>query len=145
MTNLSAAGPRARRRARTFLVQALYQHQLAGSDAAELTKQFRDYDGFDEADTVYFDELVADVLDGLPALNALISEFASRNPDHMEPVTRAVLWLGLHELGSRHDVPPNVVINEAVEMAKRYGGPDSHRFVNALLDRAAGRLRAGGA
>lgn len=142
MANLRGAGQKARRRARTFLVQALYQHQLAGSSDAELCNQFREYDGFDDADTAYFDEVLADLLGELPALNALIGEFATRDPAQMEAVTRAVLWLGLYELGHRPDVPPRVSINEAIDLAKRFGGAESHRFVNALLDRAAARLRA---
>lgn len=142
MSSLRTAGQRARHRARVLLVQALYQHQLAESDARQLKRQFHEDEGYERADGVYFDEMLDGVLADLPALNDLLAEYTVRDPRQMEPVIRAVMWLGLHELRERRDVPRRVVIDEAVDIAKRFAGTDSHRFVNAVLDRASRRLRA---
>lgn len=76
------------------------------------------------------------------SLDALIAAQADRSLEQLDPVNRAVLWLGLAELMLRHDVPVKVVINEAVDLAKRYGPVSGYRFVNAVLDRAAPALRA---
>ncbi|MBW3567581.1 MAG: hypothetical protein KY410_06430 [Proteobacteria bacterium] len=59
----------------------------------------------------------------------------------MDPVERAILLIGCYELKDRLDVPYRVVINEGVELAKRFGAEDGHRYVNAILDRTAAELR----
>lgn len=142
---LRAAGVRARKRARQLLVQALYQHQLTGDDARELATQFSEREGYEGADHLYFRQLLDGVLDREQELDARVAAHADRDPATIDPVVRAVLWVGLYELGERRDVPERVAINEAIELAKRYGGEDSHRFVNALLDRARVAGRPGGA
>lgn len=136
MTSLRAAGLKARRRAREFLIQALYQHQLTGHDAAELRRQFTDRDNFAAADQQYFDAVLGAVIERQQSLNQQIALHATRGEDQLDPVARAILWIGLFELAERPDVPERVAINEAVELSKRFGTTDSHRFVNALLDRA---------
>lgn len=135
MNELRAAGLKARRRARECLVQALYQHQLTGHDAQELRRQFAEREPFARADQQYFDAVLDRVLATREALNAEIDRYASRGEEQLDPVARAILWIGLHELAERSDVPERVAINEAVELCKRYGPTDGHRFVNALLDR----------
>ncbi|TVQ47385.1 MAG: transcription antitermination factor NusB [Gammaproteobacteria bacterium] len=136
MNEQRAAGLKARRRARECLVQALYQHQLTGHDAAELRRQFAEREPFARVDQLYFDSVLEAVLAACAALNAEIDRFATRGEEQLDPVARAILWIGLHELSARPDVPERVAINEAVELSKRFGPTDSHRFVNALLDRA---------
>lgn len=122
-------------------MQALYQHQLAGHDARELLAQFSGMDEFALADQAYFKELLVQVLAQTDALDALIAARADRSLQQLDAVDRAVLWLALAELMLRHDVPVKVVINEAVDLAKRYGPVSGYRFVNAVLDRAAPVLR----
>jgi N utilization substance protein B len=136
MSSLRAAGLKARRRARECLLQALYQHQLTGHEAAELRRQFQEREQYAAADQLYFNETLEAVLGRRDALNAGIGALATRGEDQLDPVARAVLWIGLYELAERPDIPERVVINEAVELAKRFGPSDSHRFVNAVLDRA---------
>ncbi len=136
MASLRAAGLKARRRAREFLIQALYQHQLTGHDADELRRQFTERDNFATADQQYFDAVLGAVIERQHSLNQQIALHATRGEDQLDPVGRAILWIGLFELTQRPDVPERVVINEAVELSKRFGTTDSHRFVNALLDRA---------
>jgi N utilization substance protein B len=134
---------RGRRRARELLIQALYQHQLAGHGVSELMAQFGDLAEFVRIDQAYFSALLEQVLERTDALDALIAGHADRGLEQLDAVDRAVLWLALTELEQRHDVPTNVVINEAVELAKRYGPVSGFRFVNAMLDRIAPSLRDG--
>ncbi len=136
MTSLRAAGLKARRRAREFLIQALYQHQMTGHDVAELRRQFTERDNFAASDQQYFDAVLGGVIERQDSLNQQIALHAARGEDQLDPVARAILWIGLFELAERPDVPHRVAINEAVELSKRFGTTDSHRFVNALLDRA---------
>jgi N utilization substance protein B len=136
-------GARSRQRAREFLVKALYQWQLAGHSAAEITAQFTSVEGFDRCDRDYFDALLAIAIDNAAALDEIIARQAARGVDHLDEVGHAILLLALAELKFRDDVPTKVVINEAVELAKSYGAAESYKFVNALLDRTARELQRG--
>lgn len=141
----AAAGRRhrhARSRARRLAVQALYQWQLAGHSAAELINQFAGEEGFERADAAYFERLVRGVLSDAAGLDAVIARFADRPLAQIDPVERAALLCGLFELAECVDVPYRVVIHEAIELTRLFGGTDAHRYVNALLDRAARELRA---
>lgn len=129
-----------RREARELLVQALYQWQLAGHSESELCAQFAELPGRKTADWDYFCELLAVILRDSESLDMDIEAEADRSVDRTDAVSRAILLLGLAELHQRSDVPTKVIINEAVELAKRYGPVDCYRFVNAVLDRAAGRI-----
>ena len=125
---------------RELLLQALYQWQLTGHSLEELVQQFSQREGYAKADPSYFETLLADILAHNEDFTALINEYADRSPGHLDPLGRAALLIGLAELKLHLDVPTRVVINEAVELAKRYGPTDGHRFVNAVLDRAAANL-----
>jgi N utilization substance protein B len=132
---------RARHLARELLVKALYQRQIAGHSVQEIKAQFLAAEDFERCDSDYFGELLTTIVDDVPALDALITRYAVRSIDQLDAVARAVLWLGLGELKYRADVPTKVVINEAIELTKRYGTTDSHKFVNAVLDKSARDLR----
>ncbi len=121
-------------------MQALYQWQLADHDLSELVAQFELEADFAAVDQAYFRALLEIVLDDVETLDAIIARFAVRSMAQLDAVVRAILLLALAELNNRPDVPTNAIINEAVELAKRYGGTDSYRFVNALLDKAAAEL-----
>jgi transcription antitermination protein NusB len=138
-------GARARHLARELLVKALYQWQLAGHSIAELSAQFAAHDDFARCDRDFFGQLLAVILDDIPALDTIIARQATRGLDQLDAVGRAILLLGLAELKFRDDVPSKVVINEAVELAKRYGVAESYKFVNAMLDRTSRELRAAAA
>lgn len=140
MNEVRAAGLKARRRARELLLRALYQHQLADTGYDDLHHQFAEHDDWRGADQLYFDGVLRGVLERVPELETYIARHATRDPAQLEPVLRAVLWTALYELLHRDDIPHRVVINEAVELTKRYGGAESHRFVNALLDRVRSEL-----
>jgi N utilization substance protein B len=138
-------GIQARHLARELLVKALYQWQLAGHSVPEISRQFADQEDFARCDREFFRELLAQVVDDVPALDALIARQATRGLDQLDAVGRAILLLGLAELKHRRDVPSKVVINEGVELAKRYGATDSYKFVNAMLDKMSRELRGSAA
>lgn len=133
---------RARSLSRKLAMQALYQWQLTGHSAAELRNQYTGEEGFGDADADYFRELLNGVTEGAAALDATLGELIDRPVAQLDPVERAVLLIGLYELGHSLEVPYRVVINEGVELAKRFGATEGHKFVNAVLDRAARSLRA---
>jgi N utilization substance protein B len=133
---------RARSVARKLAMQALYQWQLTGQSAAELRNQYAEEEGWGEADAEYFRELLNGITGSAAGLDATLAGLVDRPVEQLDPVERAVLLIGLYELGHRLDVPWRVVINEGVELAKRFGATDGHKFVNAVLDRAARSLRA---
>lgn len=131
----------ARSRARDLLVQALYQMQISGHDQDELQKQFRERRDYENVDREYFDESLADILRNLAALEQSVADLADRPLVQLDPVERGILLLGIHELESRTEIPYRVVINEAVNLARRFGAVDGHKYINAVLDRAALRIR----
>ena len=133
---------RARSLSRKLAMQALYQWQLTGQGAAELRNQYADEEGFADADAEYFRELLNGITEGAAALDETLGGLIDRPVGQLDPVEHAVLLIGLYELGHRLDVPYRVVINEGVELAKRFGATDGHKFVNAVLDRSARLLRA---
>jgi transcription antitermination protein NusB len=132
---------RARSLSRKLAMQALYQWQLAGQSAADLRLQFAAEDGYGDADDEYFAALVGGVTESAEALDEQLRPLIDRPLPQLDPVERAVLWIGVYELTQRPDVPYRVVINESVELAKRFGATDGYKFVNAVLDRAARALR----
>ncbi|MCC7330963.1 MAG: transcription antitermination factor NusB [Gammaproteobacteria bacterium] len=134
---------RGRRGARRLVLQALYQHQLAGHDVAELAAQFSASKEFRGIDAAYFHILLGETVPAGADLDALIAAAADRPVNQLDPVERAVLWIGLTELRAHPDVPGRVVIDEAVELAKEFGAQDSFRYINAVLDSMSRRLRPG--
>jgi len=127
--------------ARELLVKALYQWQIAGHPADEIIAQFGALPDYDRCDRAFFAELLLKVVADVAALDALIGRLATRGVDQLDAVGRAILLLGLAELKFRDDVPTKVIINEGIELAKRYGTVDSFKFVNAVLDKSSRELR----
>ena len=134
--------PNARRRARELVLQGLYERQLAEGDDAAIAASLETSRDFASADREYFRELWRGVTRGYPELVATLAPDVDRAVDGLAPIERALLVIGTFELAKHFEIPYRVVINEAVELAKRYGGTDGHKFVNAVLDRVAARLRA---
>jgi N utilization substance protein B len=130
-----------RRRAREFALQGLYQWQLAGSDPATIARQLGEARGFDKIDAAYFRTLLEGTVAAAPELERVIAPYLDREYSRLSPVERAILLLAGYELVHQPDVPFRAVINEAVELAKEYGGTDGYKFVNGVLDKLAPRLR----
>lgn len=137
MSNASA-----RRRARELALQGLYQRQIARHADAEIAADLASCPGWAAADQAYFHELWRGVTTGYDTLLGLIAPKLDRKPAELAPIERALLVIGAWELAQRTDIPWRVVIDEAIELAKSYGGTDGHRFVNAVLDKLAPELRA---
>jgi transcription antitermination protein NusB len=123
-------------------MQALYQWQLTDQPAAEIKQQFLQSEDSGGVDAEYFSELLTACIAQHEAISSALAPFLDRPLAQLDPVEKAILMIGIFELQSRLDVPYRVVINEAVDLCKRFGATDAHKYVNAVLDRAARELRA---
>jgi transcription antitermination protein NusB len=133
----------ARSVARKLALQALYRWQLNACPWQDLVQEFGSSEDMPRADGEYFRALVEGVWRGRAELDARLASFTDREPQRLDPIEHAALLIGLYELSERPEVPHRVAINEAVGLARRFGATDGHKFVNAVLDRAARALRPG--
>jgi N utilization substance protein B len=131
----------ARTRARELLVQALYQKQIAGHECSELLAQFHEQTAYERVDQAFFDEALPHICKSQAELEQTIDGLIDRPLEQLDPIELSVLLIGVYELESRIDVPYKVVINEGVNLAKRFGAIDGHKYINACLDVAAQSLR----
>jgi N utilization substance protein B len=136
-----AKAPSPRHRAREFVVQGLYQHLIGGQDAAAIIVQAESVAGFEKANRELYDSLLDGVLKDEAALQALLEPHVERPWAEVSPVERGILLMAACELKHHPETPYRVVINEAIELTKSYGGTDAHRFVNGVLDKLAPELR----
>jgi transcription antitermination protein NusB len=141
-TEKKAQPKSARRRAREFALQGLYHWLLNAQDAGVIDAHMRGVTGFDRADRAHFDAVLHGVIQHSDALRASFAPHLDRTVAELSPIEHAVLLLGSYELAHHQEVPLRVVINEAVELAKDYGGTDGYKFVNGVLDRVANQVRA---
>ena len=130
-----------RRKARTLIVQALYQWYISKSDPLEIEAQFHEQNG-GKIDWEYFSEVFLEIPMQQEALDKHISPLLDRELNSLDPVERALLYLGTFELANRIDIPYRVVINECVELAKTFGATDGHKYINGVLDKLAKSLRS---
>lgn len=131
----------ARSVARKLAMQALYRLQLNEGPWQDLVTDFRAEDDMIRADDEFFVALVQDIATHRSALDERLAAYTDRKPTELDPVEHAILLIGLHELLHHPEVPWRVALNEAVSLTKRFGATDAHKFVNAVLDRAARELR----
>ena len=139
MSAQSGAG--ARTRARELMVQALYQKQIAGHSTSELVAQYQADTAYARVDQEFFDELFPATSNGQEEIEKKIDELIDRPLVQLDPIELSILLIGVHELANRIDTPYKVVINEAVNLARRFGATDGHKYINACLDLAAQSLR----
>jgi N utilization substance protein B len=132
-----AARSRARRRA----LQALYAWQMSGSTMHAVIDQFRHEQDMEVADLEYFEDLLRGVEKHVEALDEELKPYIDRDVAQIDPIERAALRLAAYELKYRPDVPYRVVINEAIEVTKRFGADHGHSYVNGVLDKLAAQLR----
>jgi N utilization substance protein B len=132
----------ARRRAREFALQGVYEWLLNGADAGVVDAHVREQEGFDKCDAAHFDLLLHGVLRDAAAIDALLAAHIDRRAELLSPVEHAALMIGTFELMRCIDIPYKVAINEAVELAKSFGGTDGHKYVNGVLDKVATELRS---
>jgi len=131
----------ARRRSRELALQALYAWQIAGESAAGLQTQAAQSKEFAKADSKYFVRLLEGTIEEAAALERLIAPALDRKAKELSPVERGILLLAAFELKNAPDIPYRVVINEAIELAKEFGGTDGHKYVNGVLDKLVAGLR----
>ena len=130
-----------RRRAREIALQGLYEWLLSGEDAVVIDAHMREQDGFAECDAVHFNVLLHGCINEAVDLDAVLAKHVDRKTTLLSPVEHGVLMIGAYELKHCIDIPYKVAINEAVELAKGFGGTDGHKYVNGVLDKAAIDLR----
>jgi len=123
-------------------MQGLYQRRLSGNAAADVRAQLAEGRGYERADEAYFDELWRGLAEGADEVVERLAPVLDRAAAGLSPIEWAILAIGAWELEHRPEIPYRVVINEAVELAKSYGGTDGHKFVNGVLDRHAASVRA---
>ena len=121
--------------ARDLLVKAIYQWLIVDCSFDFLIDQFKNNPEYKDIDQEYFDDLLTSIIKDQDDLNSLISENASRDIRNIDFVGKAILFIGLEELKTKNDIPTKVIINEAIELAKKYGVEDSYKFINAVLDK----------
>lgn len=130
-----------RRRSRELALQGLYESLVGGADAGVIDAHMREQAEFEAADSAHFDALLHGCIAERGNLDAVLARHLDRKPDALSPVEHAALLIGSWELTHALDVPYRVVINEAVELAKSFGGTDGHKYVNGVLDKTASDLR----
>lgn len=136
---LKNARAAARRRAREIALQALYAWKLAGGDALA---HARTLEGWERCDQKFAQELVAEVVERSKSLEESIAPHLDRSLASLSPVERVILLIGVYELAQRPETPFKVILNEAIELGKSFGGTDGHKFINGVLEKLAVELRA---
>lgn len=131
-----------RHRAREFALQGLYQWLMSQEDPGVIDAHIRNAHGFEKADREHFDLLLHGAIRDAESLRAEIVPLIDRGIAQLSPVEHAALLIGTFELKHHVEIPYRVVINEAVELAKSFGGIDGHKYVNGVLDKLAAQLRA---
>ena len=130
-----------RRRAREFALQGLYQWRVGGQDEAAIEAHLADSDGFDKVDRDFFAGLLRGVLAQHPSLQEQLQTYLDRPFAELSPIEACILLTGAYELVNCPETPYRVVINEAIELAKSFGGADGHKYVNGVLDKLAAKIR----
>ena len=132
----------ARRRSREFALQGLYQWQYTGTSVAQVLKNLSEMDGFAKADQAFLESELAGAIGEAGALRERLEPLADRKWEEVSPIERAILLIGAWELMHRPEIPYRATLNEAIELGKRFGGTEGHKYVNGVLDRLAKSVRA---
>ncbi len=143
LTRSDGIDPAARSRARRRALQAVYAWQVSGTAIPQVINQFQHEQDMEVADQEYFEALVKGVAEHRAALDERLGVYLDRGIEQVDPIERAVLRIAAFELLHRVDVPYRVVLNEAIETAKRFGSDHGHTYINGVLDRAATEWRPG--
>lgn len=131
-----------RRRSREIALQGLYEWLISSAEPGLIEAHMREQEDFDKCDKAHFDMLLHGCIAEAADLDALLARHVDRKTAQLSPIEHGVLLIGVYELKHCVAIPYRVAINEAVELAKSFGGTDGHKYVNGVLDKAAGDLRA---
>lgn len=127
--------PQARTFARQRALQALYQWSLTGQDIQTIEQQFMAEQPMDRVDVAYFLQLLHGIPACIETLDRTIEPLLDRTIAQLDPVEHTILWIGCYELSHHKEVPWRVVINEGVELAKKFGATESYKYINGVLDK----------
>ena len=130
-----------RRAAREFALQGVYQWIYTGASPSTVLKNLSEMEGFEGADQEFLTSELKGTIGEADELRGKLEPLADRKWDEVSPVERAILLLGAWELVHSPEIPYRVTINEAIELGKRFGGTDGHKYVNGVLDRLAQAVR----
>jgi N utilization substance protein B len=130
-----------RRRTRDFLLQALYRRLLSGAEVAEIQRDMELSEFWVQLDHAFYRSTLAGVVEDIEALETVLATALDRPLREVSPVERGILQIGVFELTHRPETPLRVILNEAIELGKTFGGTDGHKYVNGVLDRLAQALR----
>ena len=130
-----------RRRSREFAMQGIYQWIYTGHSAAEVLKNLSELDDFDRADAEFLKAELRGTIGEAEDLRTRLEPLADRRWEEVSPIEKAILLLGAWELVHNPEIPYRVTINEAIELGKRFGGTDGHKYVNGVLDKLAAAVR----
>lgn len=130
-----------RHRTREWVVQAIYQYLLNQQPLPQLLRQLQEHESVDSIDEAWCQELLSGIVGSMDTLDGHIARYTARPLSGLSPVEHAILLLGTQELMHAPEIPYRVIINEAVELAKTFGGADGHKFVNGVMDKLAMELR----
>lgn len=133
--------PAARRKARRFALQALYEWAISQNAMFEIEARYRVENDMHKVDLEYFHELIHEITKQVEAIDDAFLPHLDRKFHELDHVERAILRIGTYELLHRIDVPYKVVINEGIELAKDFGATESHKYVNGILDEVAKQHR----
>lgn len=141
MTEKEAKPGRNRRLSRELVLKGVYQQFLSGNSTQAILKSLTEESDYARADQAYCNALIKGVTENLEGLDAKIGAFVDRKVSELSPIEHAILCIATYELAFDPDIPYRVAINEAIELAKRYGGADGHKYVNGVLDKLAADIR----
>jgi len=130
-----------RRRSRELAMQGVYQWLFTGATPAVVLRNLSELDGFDKADSDFLKAELKGTIGEAEDLQARLAPFADRKWKEVSPIERAILLIGAWELVHNQEIPYRVTINEAIELGKRFGGTDGHKWVNGVLDKLAASVR----
>ena len=128
--------------ARRLAVQAIYEWQVSANPEDQIKKDFLEDNDLNAESTEYFSDLLFGVASNQPEIDAKMADFVDRTVKQIDPVELAILRLGFYELIKRVDIPYRVSLNEWINLAKEFGAPRSHAYINGVLDKASQQLRA---
>ncbi|MFW2002502.1 transcription antitermination factor NusB [Acinetobacter ursingii] len=131
----------AKRKARRFAVQGIYEWQMSHNPVHEIEARTRAENAMHKVDLGYYHELLTQVIADRDNLDTLLTPVLDRELKALDGVELATLRLGAYELRDHLEIPYRVVLDEAIELAKHFGGADSHKYINGVLDRLASKLR----
>ncbi|AOA59769.1 transcription antitermination factor NusB [Acinetobacter larvae] len=141
MSQTLQAAYAAKRKARRFAVQGIYEWQMSHNPVHAIEARTRAENHMHKVDLNYYHELLTQVVAEHNALDALLVPVLDRELAALDGVELATLRLGAYELKQHLEIPYRVVLDEAIELAKYFGGADSHKYINGVLDRLAESLR----